>query len=281
MRFPFVVVSTLTVALVASTALAGAVPDAAGAATVPASSKATATIPNSTAMPKGNVTTNGRVWKQSYRQDFSTPAARGTVLAKYPGLGVYDGFNDTTGQGRYAPAKVLSVAGGVLDFLLYSDNGQPLAAAVMPDGYAPHRTGRVSIRYKTTKTDAYKFSTILWPSSDDWNEGEVDWPEANLGARPRPASAVPGTLSARGMQFEPGKETFAPTDTTQFHVATTEWDKGIVRFYWDGKLVTSTTKAVPKTAFRVSLQAETTTSGATVPKSAYGHVSVDWVSIWN
>lgn len=282
MRSPFVVVATLTVALVSTTALVGGAPVSARAATLPASSTATAKIAESTALPRGNVTTNGRTWKQSYRQDFTTAATLGTVTKKYPGLGTYDGFSDTTGRGRYAPAKVLSVKNGVLDFALRTEKGQPLVAAVLPDGYAPHRTGRVSIRYKTTKTAGYKFSTILWPSSDNWNEGEIDWPEADLGARPRPASAVPGSWSARtGMRFEPGKEAFAATDSTGYHVATTEWDKGIVRFYWDGKLVTSTTKAVPKTPFRVTLQAETTTSGAAIPASAVGHVSVDWVAVWN
>lgn len=281
MRSPFALVTAVTVALVAATGLAAAAP--AGAATVPASSKATATIPNSTTVPaRGNLVTNGRTWKMTFRQGFdSTPAALGQFTKAYPSIGTYSGFNDTTGRGRYAPDKVLSVSKGVLDFSLRTVDGQPQVAAIMPDGYAPHRTGRVSIRYKTTKTAGYKFVGMLWPVNDNWNEGEIDWPEADLGSRARPASAVPGSLSARGMRFEPGQEAFASSDTTGWHVATTEWDKGIVRFYWDGKLVSSTTKAVPKTAFRVTLQAETTTSGAAVPANAVGHVGIDWIAIWN
>jgi len=208
-------------------------------------------------------------------------AALGKVASHYRGMGLYDGFADTSGQGRYTPSKVLSVKDGALDFWLRSDRGQPLAAAVMPDGYRPHKTGRVSIRYKTTKTPGYKFVVLLWPSSDDWNEGEIDWPEAALGNRPRPASAVPGSWNARtGMRFQPERETFAATDTTAYHVATTEWDKGIVRFYWDGKLVASTTKAVPTKPMRVTLQAETDI-GVRVPTTASGHVSVDWVTVYD
>ncbi|MBT2501262.1 glycoside hydrolase family 16 protein [Curtobacterium sp. ISL-83] len=279
MRTPIVV--AVTAALVTAGAVTAVTPAPSSAATVPPSSRATATVTNPTTLPVGNTTTNGRVWKQSYRQDFTTAAPLGSVGTKYPGMGTYSGFGDTSGKGRYAPDKVLSVRGGVLDFAVHSEHGQPLVAAVMPDGYAPHTTGRVTIRYKTTKTDGYKFVGMLWPSSDDWNEGEVDWPESDLGDRPRPASAVPGTETPLGMRFEPGTQMFAPTDTTGWHDATTEWDKGVVRFYWDGKLVASTTKAVPKTAFRVTLQAETTIGSEPVPTNAVGHVDIDWISIWN
>ncbi|MCM3522160.1 glycoside hydrolase family 16 protein [Curtobacterium sp. P97] len=266
------IVAALTVAVLA----VGAVADV----SAPPSASAAPTSTTTTSAPKGTVVSNGRTWKQTYRQDFATAAPAGEVAAKYPGMGLYDGFSDTSGQGRYTPSKVLSVQNGALDFWLRSDRGQPLAAAVMPDGYAPHRTGRVSIRYKTTKTPGYKFVVILWPSSDRWNEGEIDWPEAALGAKPRPASAIPGSLRNGAMTFQPERETFAATDTSSYHVATTEWDSKVVRFFWDGKLVASTTKAVPTKPMRVTLQAETDTGGR-VPAGASGHVSVDWIAIYD
>jgi hypothetical protein len=234
-----------------------------------------------TALPVGDVTSNGRTWRQSFAEDFTKPAALGKVASVYPGMGFYDGFSDTSKLGTYAPSKVLSVADGNLDYYLHAENGKPLVATVMPDGYAPHTTARVSIRYKTTTTDGYKFVGMLWPSSDQWNEGEIDWPEANLGAKARPASAVPGSYSNGAMTFEPPTEQFADTDTTAYHVATTEWDKGIVRFYWDGKLVASTTKAVPTKPMRVTLQGETWIGQGAVPRGAAGHVSVDWISVWD
>lgn len=267
------IVAALTVAVLA----AGAVADT--SAPAPASAAPPANAYTTTA-PKGNVVSNGRTWKQTYRQDFDTAAPTGTVAKRYPGMGLYDGFADTSGQGRYTPSKVLSVSNSALDFYLKSDAGRPMAAAVMPDGYKPHTTGRVSIRYKTTNTPGYKFVVMLWPNSDNWNEGEIDWPEATLGAKPRPASAVPGSMSTRGMVFQPERETFAPTDTSLYHVATTEWDRTAVRFYWDGKLVASTTKAVPTKPMRVTLQAETDT-GSRTPAKASGHVKVDWVTIYD
>lgn len=235
-----------------------------------------------TTLPVGDVTSNGRTWRQSYAEDFTKPAALGTVASVYPGMGLYDGFQDTSGLGTYAPAKVLSVADGNLDFDFHSEDGRPLVAAVMPDGYAPHTTARVSIRYKTTVTDGYKFVGMLWPSSDEWNDGEIDWPESlTLGASPRPASAIPGTYANRHVKYDRSVQVHAKTDTTEYHVATTEWDAGIVRFYWDGELVSSTTEAVPTKPMRVTLQGETWTDHGAVPTDASGTVSVDWISIWN
>ena len=270
------ILAALTVAVLA----AGTVADTSAPLPAHAATVAPPANTQTSTAPKGNVVSNGRTWKQTYRQDFTTDAPTGTVAKRYPGMGLYDGFSDTSGQGRYTPSKVLSVQKSALDFWLRSDRGQPLAAAVMPDGYKPHTTGRVSIRYKTTKTPGYKFVVMLWPSSDNWNEGEIDWPEATLGAKPRPASAIPGTLSSRGMVFQPERETFAATDTAVYHVATTEWDAKAVRFYWDGKLVASTTKAVPKKPMRVTLQAETDI-GTRVSTTASGHVKVDWVTIYD
>jgi hypothetical protein len=236
---------------------------------------------NDPSMPEGSVLSNGRIWSQSYAEDFNTAAPLGKVLRTYPEMQAYDGFADTSGQGLYAPNKVLSVSNSNLDFFLHSENGRPLVASVMPDGYKPHTTGRISIRYKTDDIYGYKFVGMFWPSSDNWNDGEIDWPEADLGSKPRPASAIPGSMSGGNMQFRPSFETFAATDQSEYHIATTEWDKDAVRYYWDGKLVAAVTDAVPKKAMRVTLQAETFLGQGTVPKNTSGHLDIDWISIWD
>ncbi|GAA4667419.1 glycoside hydrolase family 16 protein [Frondihabitans cladoniiphilus] len=238
-------------------------------------------IPLDTTMPTGTVSSNGRTWVQSYAQDFNTPAALGQFTSVYPKIGVYNGQRDTSGQGLYAPDKVLSVANGNLDFYLHSENGQPLVATIMPDNYAAHTTGRVSVRFKSTVTPGYKFVGMFWPSNDVWNQGEIDWPEGDLGQTVRPASAIPGTYSNGNMQFLPATQIFSSTDQTQYHTATTEWDSNTVRFYWDGQLVSSVTGAVPTQAMRVTLQAETFINQGTVPTDSSGHLDIDWISIWN
>jgi hypothetical protein len=277
---------TVTITPATSSQSSATAPTVPPVASAPSSSGSTSTgdddpsSPSGEAMPVGDVTSNGRTWQQFYKQDFTTAAPLGTVLSKYTDLGAYNGFNDTSGKGLYAPSKVLSVSGGVLDFNLHTENGQPLVSTVIPDNYAPMTTGRVSIRYKTTATPGYKFVGILWPEDNNWNEGEVDWPEADLGGTPRPASATPGSYTNGNMLFAPGREIFASSNTTSWHTATTEWDHGILRFYWDGQLVTSITNAVPTTPFRMTLQAETWIGEGAVPASSVGHVDIDWISMW-
>jgi hypothetical protein len=237
--------------------------------------------PGLSTMPVGPVIWDGRVWHQTYAQDFDTDAPLGTFTEHYPDMGVYDGFADTSGHGLYDPARVLSVSNGDLDFWLHSEDGQPLVSTVMPDDYAPHSRVIVSIRYKTTDTPGYKFVGILWPESDDWNQGEVDWPEGDLDGAARPASAIPGTLSAVGMLWDEAVE--RSTDVPQYdgyNVATTVWNDGVVQFWWNGILVSQSYEAVPTQPLRVTLQAETAI-GEPVPTSASGHVDVDWVSIWD
>jgi len=241
---------------------------------------APASADTGTAMPVGDVVQNGRTLHQSYAEDFNTPANYGEVQWKYPQIATYNGERDTSGQGIYAPDKVLSVSNGNLDFWLHSENGQPLVATVMPDGYEGITTGRVSMRYKTTKTVGYKFVGMLWPVSDIWGEGEIDWPEGDLGSTVRPASAVPWSNLSGAMKFLPEQQMFAPQDQSEYHVVTTEWDYDHVSFYQDGQLVASTTTAVPWTPMRATLQAETYINQGAVPTSSDGHVDVDWISIW-
>lgn len=265
-----------SIAVAAALAVGATVVGAGQTAPTPASA---ATTTASTAMPVGNVTSNGRRWIQVTRNDFTKSAARGTVPTAYPQFGYYDGFKDTSRQGLYAPKKVLSAHSGVLDFWMHAEHGQPLGAVVIPENYTPRTTARVSIRFRTTNTVGYKFVGMLWPSSNDWNDGEIDWPEFALGGTAHPASAVPGSYEDGMMAFD-ARQGASPTGTTGWHIATTEWDKKVVRFYWDNRLVAQTTKAVPKKPMRVTLQAETLTDGRSVPKNASGHIYVDWISVW-
>lgn len=263
----------------APTASAPITPAPAPTTSAPAPTTPSTSAGSTTSMPTGSVTSNGRTWVQSYAEDFSTAAAKGSVLQKYPEMDAYDGYNDTSGQGLYAPDKVLSVANGNLDFDLHSENGQPLVATILPDGYSAQTTGRVSVRYKTTKTPGYKFVGMMWPSSDDWNEGEIDWPEGDLSGDVRPVSAIPGSYdpSTEAMTFLPDDPTVVDGGQTGWHVATVEWTAEAVRFYWDDELIDTVTGAVPTTPMRVTLQAETIVHDAEVPTDASGHVLVDWV----
>lgn len=235
---------------------------------------------SSSTMPKGNVVSNGKTWTPVVSQDFSTPAARGTFAAKYSSsVAGYSGFKDTSGVGVYKPSAVLSVANGNLDWYLHSENGVPQVATVLPTGYTGQTYGRYAIKFRTDAVAGYKMAFMLWPTSDDWNDGEIDWPDGNLGGNAYPASAVAGSYSAsKGMTFDGPDHSTAFTMGTGWHTAVTEWTKGKVRWYWDGKLAGQTTKAsgVPTTPMRWTLQVETNTNQQKVAASAAGHVQVAW-----
>jgi hypothetical protein len=268
----------------APAAAASAVASAAPTATPTAELASTVrTASATTAMPIGTMVSNGTTWIQTYAEDFARDAPVGKVQAAYPKMGYYKSGRDTSGYGYYAPDYVLSVQNSMLDFHLRTISGYPVAASILPDNYAPHVHARVSVRYRADPITGFKFVGMLWPSSNVWNNGEIDWPEGNLTGHVRPASAVAGSMGygkGGGPVFLPPTEMFAATDQTQFHVVTTEWTSDAVRFYWDGTLVAKVTQGVPTQPMRVTLQAETWQNAGPPPAASDGHVEIDWVVIY-
>ncbi|WP_181429261.1 glycoside hydrolase family 16 protein [Curtobacterium sp. MCSS17_008] len=230
-------------------------------------------------MPTGPHESGDVRWIPYLAEDFDRDAAHGSLLAVYPAMAQYTGIRDTSGKGLYHPDEVVSVHDSVLDLHLRSEGGQPLVATVLPAGYRSYAHQRVSIRYRADDAPGYKFVMILWPESGDWNDGEIDWPEGDLGGGVRPVSAVPGSYdTATGrMTFLPEDAPVLPGGQHDWHVATVEWTADAVRFWWDDRLVASTTGAVPTVPMRVTLQAETTIDDEQVPVESDGHVLVDWV----
>jgi len=230
-----------------------------------------------TTMPLGNLPG----WTQNATQDFTTPAALGQVGAVYGAdMRGYSGFTDTSGHGTYSPDTVLSASNGSLDYYLHSSAGRPQVATPVPFGYAGQTYGRYSVRFKSDDLPGYKIAFLLWPTSNNWNEGEIDWPEGNLASAMMPHSAQKGSISANGMKFDPlTSYATSSTNSSSWHVATTEWTPGVVKFFWDGVLVSQTIvpAGVPATKFRWTLQAETMTDGAIPSTSTAGHLQVDWV----
>src|SRR5579883_2828075 len=78
-------------------------------------------------------------WHQIFKEDFNTNVPLGSFPGTVYGnkFSVYpDGTPDTAGQqgGRsvYYPSKVVSVKHGLLDLYLHAENGQRMAAAILP-----------------------------------------------------------------------------------------------------------------------------------------------------
>ncbi|QDG61820.1 glycoside hydrolase family 16 protein [Pseudarthrobacter sp. NIBRBAC000502771] len=230
-------------------------------------------------MPQGDLPG----WKLVAAQDFLLPAAPGQVEDVYgSAMRGYSGFVDSSGQGTYTPDAVLSVTDGTLDYYLHMSGGKPRVASVIPFGYQGQTYGRYSVRFKYDSLPGYKIAFLLWPSSDNWNEGEIDWPEGGLDGQLYGSSAVKGSLDHGTMKFDPPDRQYSASGPGNWHVATTEWTPGKVKWYLDGQLVgqTRNSSGVPNTSMRWTLQAETADNATESFPSAdvAGHLQVDWVA---
>ena len=216
-------------------------------------------------------------WRQTFVDDFTADAPLGSFAQVYGGRwSGYEGWRDTTGKGLYAESRVVSVAGGVMDLHLRTEDGAVLVAAPVPVVTAPlvgQLHGRYSVRFRADPVPGFKTAWLLWPDSDDWDEGEVDFPEGDL----------TGTIWAFNHRLGDPTGNALAHDTgarfTDWHTATIEWTPEAVTYLLDGEVV-ATSDEVPTTPMHWVLQTETALTGPPPPPEAQGHVQVDWVAIY-
>jgi Glycosyl hydrolases family 16 len=192
-----------------------------------------------------------------------------------------------TGRGWYAPDKVISVTNGTLDWYVHTQNGVHYVAAMVPmvpaSGWG-QRYGRYSFRFRADTIPGYKMVAILWPDSDNWGQGEIDFPEvsaltrsqmiyANMYAKGNTATAAPGPAS--------GFTTSIAASGTGWHIATIEWAPGSLTTWLDGTKLGTFTAGVPDTSFHLVFQIETNLCNAAISNSVSGHVQLDWVTMYS
>ncbi|MGK5115279.1 glycoside hydrolase family 16 protein [Geodermatophilus sp. CPCC 205506] len=220
-------------------------------------------------------------WNLVLAEDFTRDAALGQFDSVYPGWSGYDGSQDTSGNGTYNSDAVVSVSGGVVDKNLHSGNGGAQVAALTPaiDGQAwdGQLYGRYSVRFRADDVPGYKIAWLLWPSNDDWSQGEIDFPEADLDSTISGfAHDVTGNPSRNAWHMNTG------ASMTDWHTATIEWTPDSVTFILDGQAQSTTDRsAIPTDPMRWVLQTETALDGGAPSSGAAGHVQVDWVAAWS
>ena len=244
------------------------------------------------AMPtSGNVSSGGHTWTLEGQDDFTKPAAIGS-LAAGDGSPVYtgdhgmawseyaDGATSTYSGGAagYEPSVVQSVHDGVLDWYLHTYKGNPVSASPspFPGGHQYQTYGRYSFCEKLVPADAHRLddfyqAMLLWPQSDsDYQSAESDFPEGHLSDTSFNAYSHYGGSGAQDAFGTP------VLDTTQWHVYTQEWGPGFRNYYIDGSLIGTSTNQVTSLPERWQLQVEPsgTNDGDT------GHAYVGWVAIW-
>jgi hypothetical protein len=142
--------------------------------------------------------------------------------------------------------------------------------------------GRYTVRFRTvggyrSGSDpaagaGYGTAFLLWPASDRWAEGEIDFPEMAWGDR------IAGFVHTIGKPSVTSTEFRAETTTEEgWNVATTEWTPGLLRFFLNGEEIARTTSDVPSTPFRWGFQSGGMLS--TPPADVTGYLYVDSILI--
>ncbi|GAA2548089.1 hypothetical protein GCM10010435_16810 [Winogradskya consettensis] len=269
----------LAVGLVAGAALIGGVQPAAAAVQPkdPLGNVLSIFDPSGQPMPTGDVPG----WKQVFADDFRTTV----LLGDFPNLvsdkwGAYgDGWKDTTGNGINFPSKVVSVVNGVMDFHLRSEQGQRLVSAPVPkipepEG-GPQPYGRYVVRFRADPMPGYKIAWLLWPDSNVWEEGEIDFPEGDLDS---------DIWAFMHFRDSPKEQDWFNTKTAfkGWHTAEIEWTPNLVQFTLDDKIVGRSTdpSRIPDTPMHWVLQTESNSTTTSSILQISGHVKIDWVTAY-
>jgi len=234
-------------------------------------------------------------WQQIFTDDFKTDVALGSfpgaVAQKwlaYPFDACF--WQDTSKQGHYWPEKTLSVAQGLLNIYVHTENGPlcgggngPIHAVSAPYPVLPGASasngqlyGRYAVRFRSDPIAGYKVAWLLWPDSEQWpRDGEVDFPEGNLDGK---ITAFMHRMNGTSGSDQDGYATSA--SFTAWHTAVIEWRPNDLQFILDGQVIGHSTSRVPSTPMHWVLQTETNLDGTPVSDSAAGNVQVDWVAVW-
>jgi len=228
--------------------------------------------PSGASLPVGDLTG----WRQTFREDFDQPVSRGSFPGPYAGRWTsYSGFTNHSGAGTY-DRKIISAQDGVLDLYLHPENGRPLTAAPVPlvDGaWGGQVYGRFSVRMKADPLRGYGATFLLWPDSDIWSEGEIDFPESTFSGVAKGYNHCPGNPADNCLWFN----TDAHYDA--WHTYTIDWRPEKLTFLLDGVVVGSTTKHIPSTPMHWVMQVES--PNVDVAKQTSGHVLVDWATVYS
>lgn len=222
-------------------------------------------------------------WSLIFWDDFAQamPVGRDLQTATRGRWGAYpDGWRDTSRNGTYSPMKNISIGHGELRVDLRTVDGVHQVAALVPKINGPGEPegqlyGRYAVHFKTDKLPGYKIAWLLWPDSDDWDDGEIDFPEANLDGRIEAFCHQPGNPREQ--------DAFTSRRGTRgWRTAITEWTPGYVAFQLDGVEIGRTTDParIPRVPMHWVLQTETALDGSRPGPDIAGRVRIDWVAAW-
>ncbi|WP_323749713.1 glycoside hydrolase family 16 protein [Curtobacterium sp. VKM Ac-1376] len=202
----------------------------------------------------------------TYSEDFDTPAAAGGQFAATYRES-WQPYPDGTG-GKYYSDKLISAHDGYMDVAMDGEHGAAGTFGTPTDAWS-HVGGTFSIRARATGGDGNGAAVMLWPTSDAWTDGELNYPEGQFDGSPR----VFHHSMLQGLERD--TETYnTRVSWRDWHTYTTEWIPGkIIRYYLDGKLVFTVPRNVPTTPHRYMFQIGNWGDP--------GHLQIDWVRTYD
>ena len=232
---------------------------------------APATGGSGAAVPVGNLPG----WRQTFVEDFKTDVAVGGFPGPYANKwDSYNGFPDSSGRGMFS-RKYISTHDGLLDLYLHSVNGVPQGAGPVPlinaGKWGGQVYGKFSIRFKADPVAGYGAGWLLWPDSDNWDDGEIDFPEGGFANTIEAFNHNIGNAAVNSLVVDSGVR------WTGWHTATIDWKPSSIAFILDGRTIGTDTRNIPRKPLHWVLQ--TGTSGALNTTSS-GHVQIDWVTAY-
>ena len=232
---------------------------------------ATTAAPSGTTMPVGNLPG----WTQTFTEDFTTNVNRGSFPGAYANKWLsYTGFPDTSHAGDY-DQSIISAQDGNLDLYLHTKNGRPKGAAPVPlvnGKWGGQTYGKFSVRMRADNLPGYGTGFLLWADSDNWNDGEIDFPESGLDDVAKGYNHCPGNAAQNCL--------VANANTTYYgwHTYTIDWTPTRLTFLIDDQTIATTTTNIPTKPLHWVMQAATT--GITPAPTTAGHLLIDWVTIY-
>lgn len=244
--------------------------------TQPAPTTEPVQTPTPTADPNAMPASAPAGWTRTFSEDFTTDAASGKFSDTYGDRFVaYDGFNDTSGAGKYSESA-LSTSGGNLNMRMHTDaSGQPIGAAIVPlvgGQWGGQVEARYDIRMRADSLPGYGVAGLLWSDNNVWSDGEIDFPEGALDGNVTLSNHCPQSPADNCLHED------LDTTFTGWHTYTVERTATKLTFYVDGKVVASTTQNLPTKPLHWVLQAATHT-GEKPAANVDGNVQVAWMTV--
>jgi hypothetical protein len=195
--------------------------------------------------------------------------------------GIYDPGAQVPGQP--AGIHVVSTDGqyltvrGFADANVSADGKHHTHTAAQVPNIADWKFGEAWLRVKADVSPGYATATLMWPGSDVWNDGEIDWAEDNHDGADGPWRAFnhcPGAHPENNCASGTG-----PADMTAFHTVHLKWTSDHVTVDWDGAQIMDDVGHSPQVVMHSVLQDEGCSDGFCPPTATTATWTYDWMKI--